>query len=444
MGTDLADVCIAGGGAAGMMCAVMAARRGLSVIIVEKNEKLGKKLFICGKGRCNFTNACDSDTLMANVMSNPKFLYGAFHDFSPQDCINFFEKLGLKTKTERGGRVFPVSDRSSDVIKVLEKELARLGVEVILNTRVKDLILTEDSGDISAAPYPGKEPYPSSTQERLRKRYICTGVILEDGGRIEAVNTIIATGGVSYPATGSTGDGFKLAEKAGIEHTPLRPGLVPMEVREKKEKKMQGLSLKNAEVSFFREKGGKLLYKEFGEMLFTHFGVSGPVILSASSVLGDELEKEGLWLEIDLKPALTYEQLDKRLIRELEEGGKKAFKNVLRKLLPSSAVPVFAELVTDDPDRPCNEISKKEREILRNNLKGLGMTVTRLRGFDEAIITRGGVSIKEIDPKTMESKKVKGLYFAGEILDVDALTGGFNLQIAWSTAVRCGRGIEVR
>ena len=440
----MADVCIAGGGAAGMMCAIMAARRGLSVIIVEKNKKLGKKLFICGKGRCNFTNACDSDTLMANVMSNPKFLYGAFHDFSPRDCIAFFEELGLKTKTERGGRVFPASDKSSDVIKVLEKELVRLGVEVRLNSKVKELRLSGHDDGVLPVEETGKSSCASANEQGPGESSRCTGVILEDGERIEAAHTVIATGGISYPATGSAGDGFKLANQVGIELIPLRPGLVPMEVKESYAKKMQGLSLKNAEVSFFKEKGGKLLYKAFGEMLFTHFGVSGPVILSASSVIGDELDHSDLWMEIDLKPALTYEQLDKRLIRELEEGGKKALKNVLRNLLPSSAVPVFAELVTNDPNKPCNEVSKKEREILRKNLKGLGMTVISLRGFDEAIITRGGVSIKEIDPKTMESKKVRGLYFAGEVLDVDALTGGFNLQIAWSTAVRCGRAIEVR
>ena len=412
------DVCIAGGGAAGMMCAIVAARRGLSVVVAEKNEKLGKKLFITGKGRCNFTNACDFDTLYANITANPKFLYGAFHDFSPDDCISFFEELGLKSKTERGARVFPASDKSSDVIKVLEREMKRLGVCIRLNSAVNELILT-NAGETKA----------------------CKGVVLDGGERITAESVVIATGGISYPATGSTGDGFKLAEHAGIAVTGLKPGLVPMCIKETVVKEMQGLSLKNVQVSFFKEPGGKVLHKDFGEMLFTHFGVSGPVILSASSVLGDEICRGELILEIDLKPALTHEQLDKRLIRELEQGGKKSFKNVLKNLLPASAVLVFARHVTDDPDKPCHVVSKKERENLRKQLKAFRLTVTGLRGFEEAVITRGGVNVKEIDPKTMGARKVRGLYFAGEVIDEDALTGGFNLQIAWSTAVRCGMNV---
>ena len=411
-------MCIIGGGAAGMMCAIFAARRGLSVMVAEKNEKLGKKLFITGKGRCNFTNACDFDTLCSNVITNPKFLYGSFHDFSPQDCISFFEDLGLESKTERGARVFPASDKSSDVIKVLEREIKRLGVCIRLNSGVKELMLTKTG----------------ETKE-------CRGIVLESNEKITAESVVIASGGISYPATGSTGDGYKLAGQAGIAVTDLHPGLVPMCTKETIVKEMQGLSLKNVQVSFFKEPGGKVLHKDFGEMLFTHFGVSGPVILSASSVLGYEISKEKLFLEIDIKPALTHEQLDKRLIRELEQGGKKAFKNVLKKLLPASAVPVFARLVTDDPDKPCHDVGKKEREALRKQLKSFILTVTGLQGFEEAVITRGGVNVKEIDPKTMGSKKVRGLYFAGEVIDVDALTGGFNLQIAWSTAVRCGRAL---
>ena len=412
------DVCIIGGGAAGMMCAVMAARKGLSVVVAEKNEKLGKKLYITGKGRCNFTNACDFDTLQANVITNPKFLYGAFHDLSPEACISFFEELGLRSKTERGGRVFPVSDRSSDVIKALEREMRRLGVEIRLNTAVKELLVKEsDTGRI------------------------CEGVITKDGGIISSSSTVIATGGLSYPATGSDGDGFAFARQAGVEVTDLRPGLVPLNVKESFAKEMQGLSLKNVQVGFYKEPGGKALFKSFGEMLFTHFGVSGPVILSASSVLGDEIRKNEILLEIDFKPALTAEQLDKRLIRELNDGGKKSFKNILKNLLPSSAVPVFAGLVTGDPDKPCSEVGKKERTALRKLLKGFRLTVTGLRGFEEAVITRGGVSVKELDPKTMGSKKVGGLYFAGEVIDADALTGGFNLQIAWSTAARCAKSL---
>lgn len=403
-----------------MMCALTAARRGLSVVLVERNEKLGKKLYITGKGRCNLTNDCDLEKLRANVVTNPKFLYGAFHDFTPEDCIGFFHELGLKTKTERGGRVFPSSDKASDVIKMLEKELKRLDVSIRLNTRASDLILTE-TGD----------------------KRICEGVIIKGGERIISRNTVIATGGCSYPTTGSDGDGFKLARSAGLTVTELNPGLVPMTVKEPCVKRMQGLSLKNVEVFFRREPGGKVLYKDFGEMIFTHFGVSGPVILSASSLLGEELKRGALSLEIDLKPALDHEQLDRRLLRELESGGKKSFKNMLKALLPASAIPVFAELVTDNPEKPCNEVSKKERESLRKALKCFRLTVTGLRELDEAVITRGGVSVKELDPKSMGAKKVKGLFFVGEVIDTDALTGGFNLQIAWSTAVRCGRWLPV-
>ncbi len=403
-----------------MMCALAAARRGLSVVLVERNEKLGKKLYITGKGRCNLTNDCDLEKLRANVVTNPKFLYGAFHDFTPEDCIGFFHELGLKTKTERGGRVFPSSDKASDVIKVLEKELKRLDVSIRLNTRASDLILTE-TGD----------------------KRICEGVVTGAGEKIFSQNTVIATGGCSYPTTGSEGDGFKLARTAGLTVTELNPGLVPMTVKEPCVKRMQGLSLKNVEVFFRREPGAKVLYKDFGEMIFTHFGVSGPVILSASSLLGEELKRGALFLEIDLKPALDHEQLDRRLLRELESGGKKSFKNMLKALLPASAIPVFAELVTDNPEKPCNEVSKKERESLRKTLKCFRLTVTGLRELDEAVITRGGVSVKELDPKSMGAKNVKGLFFVGEVIDTDALTGGFNLQIAWSTAVRCGRGLPV-
>ena len=413
------DVCVTGGGAAGMMCALTAARRGLSVALVERNEKLGKKLYITGKGKCNLTNNCDTEKLRANVVTNPKFLYGAFHDFTPEDCIAFFDELGLKTKTERGGRVFPESDKASDVIKAFENELRRLDVSIRLDTRVDKLLITENGDE-----------------------KICEGVITESGERILSHNTVVATGGCSYPTTGSDGDGFRMARLAGLTVTDLNPGLVPMCVKESCVKQMQGLSLKNVEVLFRMEPGGKILHSDFGEMIFTHFGVSGPVILSASSLLGDELRKGVLYLEIDLKPALDHDQLDKRLIRELEAGGKKSFKNILKHILPLSAVPVFASIVTDAPQKPCNEVSKKERELLKKALKCFRLTVTGLRGLDEAVITRGGVSVKEIDPKNMGAKKGKGLFFAGEVIDTDALTGGFNLQIAWSTAVRCGRGLS--
>ena len=401
----MTDVCIAGGGAAGMMAGIVAARRGLSVVILEGNEKLGKKLYITGKGRCNITNDCDFDTLFNSVLKNNKFLYSAFRGFDAQDAIRFFKELGLAVKTERGGRVFPVSDKSSDVIRALEKELKRLSAEIRLNTKVRSLIIESDAGV-----------------------NVCRGVCTDSGERVEARATVVATGGISYPSTGSTGDGYKLAESAGMRVTELSPGLVPLRVKEAFVKDMQGLSLKNAEVSFLESAGGKVLYKGFGEMIFTHFGISGPVILSASSVLGDIIGSKEILAQIDFKPALDHKQLDRRLLRELEGNHKKAFKNVMGNLLPMSAVPVFAALVTDDPDKRCCDVTAAERKSLGNLLKCLPLTVTGKRGFEEAIITRGGVNVNDVDPKTMESKRARGLYFAGEVLDTDALTGGFNLQ----------------
>lgn len=403
-------IIVIGGGAAGMMAAIEAARNGAEVILYEKNEKLGKKLFITGKGRCNLTNACDMEDLQKSVMKNHKFLYSAFQNFNNWETIGFFEDLGLATKIERGNRVFPASDHSSDVIKVLEHELKRQGVEVFLKTKVKNLIEQQDK---------------------------VIGVTLENGKKVMADAVIVTTGGLSYQLTGSTGDGFRFAKSMGHKVTELSPALVPMTVSEDWVPRLQGLSLRNVRVSIKNKK--KVLYEEFGEMLFTHYGVSGPLILSASSVVLEELKKENLRLKIDLKPALSEEQLDDRILRDFEQDKNKQFKNVLGNLLPAKMIPVVIELSGIAPEKKVNEINKKERRRLLETMKELSMTVNGVRGYEEAIITRGGVDVKEINPATMESKKKKDLYFAGEVLDVDAVTGGFNLQIAWSTAMAAAR-----
>lgn len=403
-------IIVIGGGAAGMMAAIEAARNGAEVTLYEKNEKLGKKLFITGKGRCNLTNACDIEDLQKSVMKNHKFLYSAFQNFNNWETIGFFEELGMATKIERGNRVFPASDHSSDVIKVLEQELKHQGVAVCLKEKVKNITEQQD---------------------------MVTGVQLENGKKVRADAVIVATGGLSYQLTGSTGDGFRFAKTLGHKVTELSPALVPMTVSEEWVPRLQGLSLRNVRVTISSK--SKVLYEEFGEMLFTHYGVSGPLILSASSAVLEELKKENLTLKIDLKPALSPEQLDDRILRDFEQDKNKQFKNVLGNLLPSKMIPVIIELSGILPEKKVNEINKKERRKLLETMKGLTMTLTGVRGYQEAIITRGGVDVKEINPATMESKKKKNLYFAGEVLDVDAVTGGFNLQIAWSTAMAAAR-----
>ena len=405
----MSNVIVVGGGAAGMMAAVFAARNGQNVQLLEKNEKLGKKLFITGKGRCNITNAADIEDLFTAVISNPKFLYSGFYSFTNQQVIDFFEELGVKTKIERGERVFPVSDHSSDVIAAFSRELKSLGVSVSLHTEVKELLCEQDK--------------------------VC-GVLLTNGKKMKADAVIVATGGISYPSTGSTGDGYRFAKEAGHRVTELLPSLVPMEVRQWYAKELQGLSLRNIEIRI--TDGKKKLYEEFGEMLFTHYGVTGPVILSASSVMGKTLRKKELTLHIDLKPALSEEQLDKRILREFDANHNKQYKNSIDSLFPAKLKPVMIELSEIEPEKKVNEITKEERQRLVHLIKDFTMTLTGLRGYNEAIITKGGVSVKEIDPGTMESKIIKGLYFAGEVLDLDAVTGGYNLQIAWSTGYLAG------
>lgn len=405
----MSNVIVVGGGAAGMMAAVFAARNGQNVQLLEKNEKLGKKLFITGKGRCNITNAADIEDLFTAVTSNPKFLYSGFYSFTNQQVIDFFEELGVKTKIERGERVFPVSDHSSDVIAAFSRELKSLGVSVSLHTEVKELLCEQEK--------------------------VC-GVLLTNGKKMKADAVIVATGGISYPSTGSTGDGYRFARETGHRVTELLPSLVPMEVRQWYAKELQGLSLRNIEIRI--TDGKKKLYEEFGEMLFTHYGVTGPVILSASSVVGKTLRKKELTLHIDLKPALSEEQLDKRILREFDANHNKQYKNSIDSLFPAKLKPVMIELSEIEPEKKVNEITKEERQRLVHLIKDFTMTLTGLRSYNEAIITKGGVSVKEIDPGTMESKKMKGLYFAGEVLDLDAVTGGYNLQIAWSTGYLAG------
>ena len=406
-------VIVVGAGAAGMMAAYFAAKNKNKVTLIEKNEKTGKKIYITGKGRCNITNACDVEDLFANVMSNKKFLYSAFYGFTNSDVIDFFENHGIKTKIERGNRVFPVSDHSSDVISALERALKEQNVDILLNTCVEK-IECEDSQ--------------------------VTGVVLCGGRKIEADAVIVATGGMSYQATGSTGDGYRFAEESGHKVTECTPSLVPFNAQEEWVAKLQGLSLKNVLVTIYD--GKKKLYEDFGEMLFTHFGVSGPLILSASAAIKQNTIKKPLKMFIDLKPALSYEALDKRILREFDDAKNKQFKNSINKLLPSKMIPVIIGLSGIDPDKKVNEISKGEREGLVNLLKKLPLTLNGTRQWNEAIVTKGGISTKDINPSTMESKIIKNLYFAGEVLDLDALTGGYNLQIAWSTGALAGKSIN--
>jgi predicted Rossmann fold flavoprotein len=407
-------IIVIGGGPAGMMAAIQAARRGYPVILLEKNEKLGKKLYITGKGRCNLTNACDTDKLFDNIVTNPKFLYGAFYSCNNFDTINFFEEIGLKTKVERGDRVFPQSDKSSDVLSVLLKELKRLKVDI---------------------------RYHSEVTEILVKNNAFSGVRIKGYDQVlTGKKVIIATGGLSYPSTGSTGDGYRFAKSLGHTVTKLHPALVPLNVEEVDiVKKLQGLSLKNIHINITSKK--KVIYSDFGELLFTHFGVSGPVILSASSYLIPYMDNHDLVLSIDLKPALTKEQLDARILRDFAEFSNKQYKNALDQLLPHKLIQVIIALSKIEPEKKVNLITKEERERLVELLKDLKFHITGLRGYNEAVITQGGVQVKEINPSTMESKLVSNVFFAGEVLDVDALTGGFNLQIAWSTAYLAGNAV---
>ncbi len=431
----MSKVIVIGGGPAGMFAAYFAANNGHKVTLLEQNEKLGKKLYITGKGRCNITNASDMEDLFANVCSNEKFLYSAFYSYTNDQVVEFFENYGLRTKVERGNRVFPVSDHSSDVIATLTKALKDVGVEVKLYTKVVKLI-TEEYLDENG------EPVIAEKKTGLLKQVV-KGVVLEDNTTLIADAVVLATGGISYPSTGATGDGYRFAENLNHKIVEPTPSLVPFEIQESWVTEMQGLALKNVAVTIERE--GKKLYSDFGEMLFTHFGVSGPMILSASASIKPAYFKDfahEMTLKIDLKPALDREQLDKRILKDFEEAKNKQYKNSIQKLLPSKMIPIIIKLSGINPDKQVNEITREERAQLVDLLKGLPMTIIGLRGWNEAIITKGGVSVKQVNPSTMESKLVNGLYFAGELLDLDAMTGGYNLQIAWSTGYLAGNSIE--
>lgn len=404
-------VIIVGAGAAGLMASVIASKNN-DVILLEQNDILGKKLRITGKGRCNLTNNCSVDDFLKNVINNDKFLYSSVSKFSPQDAISFFEKNGLKLKTERGNRVFPVSDKAQDVVDTFKKVLKRNNCKII-RKKIKDL-LVENS--------------------------ICVGVLCESGKIISADAVILATGGISYPSTGSTGDGFKFAEKLGHTIKPLKPSLVPLECEQDFCRELQGLTLKNVAIKVFENSRNKKIYEDFGEMLFTHFGVSGPVILSASCHL-ENIYKGKYSIKIDLKPALDDKELDRRILKDFEKYSNKNFINSLSDLLPKKLIPIIVKLSGIDANLKCHQITKVMRANLVYNLKNLNLDILSCRPIKEAIVTSGGISTSEINPKTMESKLIKNLFFAGEMIDVDAYTGGFNLQIAFSTGFAAGNSV---
>lgn len=402
-------IIVIGGGAAGMMAACTAAERGAEVILIERNSQLGIKVNITGKGRCNVTNDSEPDALIKNTLTNGRFLYSAFAALSAQDTMAFFEKIGVPLKVERGKRVFPVSDHARDITGALKTHLHRLGVTV-LQHRVKGI--TTENGAVS-------------------------GVSLQDGSVISADRVILATGGRSYPRTGSEGDGYRMAQALGHTVTALRPSLVPLLTQETTPAQMEGLSLKN--VSLTIQKDGKKIFSDFGEMVFTAKGISGPLVLSASAHLGVKKHTYPYQAFIDLKPALDYDTLDKRLLRDFAENANRDFSNALSQLLPAKMMPVMVELCGISPRQKVNVITRAQRETLCKLLKAFPFTVVAAGSWDEAVVTAGGITVKEIDPKTMASKLVPGLYFAGEVMDVDAYTGGFNLQIAWSTGFCAGR-----
>lgn len=396
-----------------MMAALAAADGAWQVELLEKNEKLGKKIYITGKGRCNVTNDCEPDTFFANVVSNPKFLYSAYYTFDNTQIMQLLEQNGCPLKVERGNRVFPVSDHSSDIIRTLQNALLKKNVKISLHKEVKNLL--------------------------IENGVVC-GVELSDGRKMPADAVVVATGGVSYPSTGSTGDGYRMATDSGHRMAEVKPALVPFTVKENWPLSLQGLALKNVGVTL--KDGKKEIYNGFGEMLFTHFGISGPLILSASSYYSKKYFGKEVQLSLDLKPALNMEQLDKRILRDFEEKKNKQLKNALDGLLPTKMLPVIIGLTQIAPEKYVHDITREERQLIVSLLKNLPLTVTGTRPFTEAIITQGGISVKDINPSTMESKLIKNLYFAGEVLDLDAMTGGFNLQIAWSTGYLAGMSIR--
>ena len=413
-------ILIIGGGAAGMMCAALLGEqtKQMEVILVDHNEKLGKKLFITGKGRCNFTNACDPEEFLKHVLTNPKFLYSALYTMSPDQTIELFESWGLRTKIERGRRAFPASDHSSDVISALKKQLTQNHTEIRLNTECRELIVDKETNTVLGA------------------------VLCREGRteRLRADIVILATGGISYPSTGSTGDGYRFARELGLKVTKLYPSLVPVACREDYIREMQGLSLKNVELHI--RDGKKDIFSDFGEMMFTHFGITGPLVLSASAAVGPLIGSSHLSAAIDLKPAVTEEMLSKRMIGIFEKNPNRALKNVLGELYPQKMVPVIPIVASVDPDKKVHDVTRQERARLVSVTKKFPMTLTALRGYNEAVVTKGGIDLEGIDPGTMAARDISGIYFIGEVLDLDAYTGGYNLQIAWSTAALCALEIK--
>lgn len=408
-----ADVLVVGGGPAGMIAAGFAAQNGSQVVLLEKNQRLGRKLMITGKGRCNLTNNCDLEQFFQNIPRNPRFLQSAAHRFTPQDAMAFFESLGLPLKTERGNRVFPQSDKAVDVVDALVRFVKNAGVTVMAGVEVSKLILENGA---------------------------CKGVSLHSGEEVLADRVILATGGKSYPLTGSTGDGYRLAAEAGHTVVPQCPSLVPVEVLENWCEKAQGLSLKNVRLTAVHAQTNKKVFEEQGEMLFTHYGVTGPLVLSLSVHLEEPVERRYKLL-IDLKPALDDLALDARILRDFAESQNRDFGNSLDRLLPRKLIPVIIRLSGIEPSTKVNQVTKEQRRRLCELLKALPLTVWRFRPIEEAVVTSGGVTVSEINPKTMESKLVPGLYFAGELIDVDGYTGGFNLQIAYSTGYAAGTAL---
>lgn len=461
------QVIIIGGGPAGMLAAISSARNGNKVTILEKMDMLGKKILVTGKGRCNITSSLPIDDFIKNIPGNGMFMYSSFSNFDNQDILNILKNEGVETKIERGNRIFPVSDKADDVRKALIRVVKKLGVNIILNAKVKEILVKEEEDfilkekeqkdislkkecdEVKNKKMDGDNNTKNNIIDKIGKKvYGVRAIINGKEETILADKVILATGGKSYPGTGSTGDGYELAQNVGHSITKIRPSLVPLTVKDnislKLCQKMQGLSLRNVSIKFIDTNKNKVIYEDFGEMLFTHFGISGPVILSASAHLLrykkiDELLKAGkIILSIDLKPALSKEKLDERVLRDFKEEKNKEFKNSLDKLLPKKMIDVVIQLSEINPEKRVNEITKSERENLVKVLKGLEIEISGFRPIEEAIITSGGINIKEINPKTMESKLVHGLFFAGEIIDVDAYTGGFNLQIAYSTGYTAG------
>ena len=424
-------VCVVGGGAAGLMAAYAAAKNGHDVILIEKNEKLGKKIYITGKGRCNFTNDTSPEDFLQNVVRGKKFLTGVLYAFPPQKTIEMLENYGLSVKIERGNRAFPVSDHASDVTKTLEKACKSEGVDVHLNEKV--VKIERIMSDI----IPMSDIVCNTTQDILPMSHIAK--VITDKKEYEFDEVIIATGGISYPSTGSTGDGYVFAKAFGHQITDLKSGLCGLNLEGNYFKDLQGLTLKN--VTFSVKNQGETVYEEFGEMLFTHFGVSGPIVLSASSII-NRLPLSSLTATIDLKPALDAQTLDKRLLRDFDKYKNKQIGNALIELLPQKMIPLVLTRAGISPAKSVNSITKEERGKLVELLKAFPLKLRSLRGFEEAIITSGGIELSEINPKTMESKKVKGIRFCGEVLDVDAFTGGFNMQIAFATGYAAGNSIK--